>query len=273
MMRLYCPELRAGTVELPPEEAHHAAAVLRAKVGAEVTLIDGQGHEATGTISRIARRGVVVAAGDVRTRPFDCVYRLTIAIALGKAHRQSYVIEKCTELGVAAIWPLITERSVTRPGEAAVEKWSRRAIEAAKQSGRAFVPLIEQPQSFAAILGRTQEFNGGSIADVGVGDQGSEAKSPSPLAKGGGRGVGLPQSTIDNRQTTSLLASVPFLDFLQTQALGAQVLCLIGPEGGWSDAERDAARAAGLTFVRLAPTILRTETAAVTVCAAAALRS
>jgi 16S rRNA (uracil1498-N3)-methyltransferase len=266
-MRLYCPHLRAGDIELPVEEAHHAVVSLRAEVGTPVTLFDGQGHEAQASITSSSKRHLTAQVGEIRTRPFDCAYRLTIVIALGKAHRQSYVVEKCTELGVDQIWPIITQRSVTKPGEAAVAKWSRRAIEAAKQSGRAYVPAIARTQAFSDVLKNIGEFAAMAIADL-----------PSKLAGGplDDQADAADQSTIDIRQSTISPGSVEpvsFLHWLRSFPPGARVACLIGPEGGWSDVEREAARTAGLMPVLLAPNVLRTETAAATACAAAALLS
>lgn len=259
-MRLYCPHLRAGDIELPVEEAHHAVVSLRAGVGTPVTLFDGQGREAQASLTGISKRHITAQVGEIRTRPFDCTYRLTIAIALGKAHRQSYVVEKCTELGVDQIWPMITQRSVTKPGEAAVEKWSRRAIEAAKQSGRAYVPAIAPTRAFRDVLKNLGEFAGTAIADL-LGNRLADG----PLDKADAAD----QSTI----SPGSVEPVSFLHWLRSFPPGARVACLIGPEGGWSEGEREAARTAGLMPVLLAPNVLRTETAAATACAAAALLS
>lgn len=234
--RLFCPQLVPGPLPLLPEEAHHAAGVLRCRPGQEVILFDGHGGEAHGRIAEISRRLVVVEAGPVNRFPYDSDWRLVIAVVMGKAHRQSYLVEKCTELGAAAIWPVHGDRSVTRPGDAAAEKWSRRAIEAAKQSGRRWVTRVESPQTLAQVLARYGEFAATALADLQPG-------------------------------------VLPFLELLKAQPLDASVLVLIGPEGGWSDAERTSARDAGAVQVGLSATVLRTETAAVAACAAAALLS
>jgi 16S rRNA (uracil1498-N3)-methyltransferase len=155
---------------------------------------------------------------------------------MAKTHRQGYLIEKCTELGVAAIWPIVAERSVTRPSEVAVEKWSRRAIEAAKQAERAWTPFVANPVNFAEAVLRVGEFAVAAIADP------------------------------DER-------AVAFQSLLMSQRTGSAILVFVGPEGGWSEAERNMAFSNGITTVRLAPTVLRVETAAIAVCAAASLLS
>jgi 16S rRNA (uracil1498-N3)-methyltransferase len=230
--RLHYPDLSLGGNALTGRELHHAVASLRLEAGAKVILFDGAGREGVGRVVRINRRELVVEVADIEQYPFDVPRRVTIAVAMPKAHRQGYLVEKCTELGVAAIWPITTERSVTKPRAAAVERWSQRAVEAAKQAGRRWIPTIEAPMTFAAAAERVGEFDAAALTD---------AASPSGSLTG----------------------------FLSGLPASGPVLVWVGPEGGWTDAERDRVRSAGVKAVRLGPTVLRTETAAVAVCALA----
>lgn len=232
--RLYCPELREPTVALSPEESHHAATALRLSAGDDVILFNGAGTEANGLITRVTRKRVDVEVSRVKQVPFELTCRLTLGVAMGRAHRQGYLVEKCTELGVAAIWPLIAERSTVRPGAAAVTRWTRRAIEAAKQSQRAWVPVIEAPATVKATIARAAGFDVKAIADVGA-------------------------------------AAIAFPTLLARNRHARSMLILVGPEGGWSDAERRQAVGAGLLETGLGPTILRSETAAVAACAGVAM--
>ena len=234
--RFYCPDLKEGINLLPPEESHHAVSSLRAKAGYEFVVCDGRGREAAARVERVTRRQVHVVVERITERPFDLLHRITLAVAMTKAHRQGYLIEKCTELGAAAFWPILAERSVAKPTSTAVDKWSRRAVEAAKQSARAWVPTVEAPQTFAEAVARIGEFSAAAIAD--------------------------PDSS-----------ATPFTLFLGNHGEGSTLLVFVGPEGGWSEGECRAAAGAGAVFVKLSPTVLRSETAAVTVCAAAALHS
>jgi len=234
--RFFCPHLDLGLNQLPEEESHHAFTSLRLHRGDEVVLFDGVGREGFGVVERIARRSLHVRVPTIHERPFEAAYRITLAVAMAKAHRQGYLIEKCTELGVAAIWPIVAERSVTRPGEAAVDKWSRRAIEAAKQAERAWMPVVARPMKFAEAVVRVGEFTAAVIADP---DE----------------------------------SAIAFQSLLIAQRPGSAVLVFVGPEGGWSEAERSISRANGIKTIRLAPTVLRAETAAVAVCAAVSLLS
>ncbi len=253
--RLFCPNLDEGTVELPPEEARHAVGSLRLKGGAEVVLFDGAGGEADGVVARVGRHSVAVEVGAMTVRPFELAHRITLAVAMGRAQRQGYLIEKCTELGVAAIQPVIAERSVTKPGADAVGKWSRRAIEAAKQSGRAWVPVISVPCSFAESLTYASDFDASCVVH--------------PCAVSD-----VPRS--DEREDsvrTGATSNLPFSALLAELPDSPSVLVWVGPEGGWSDEECRQAVDAGAIAASLGPTVLRTETAAIAVCAAAALAS
>jgi len=233
--RLYCPHLAEGGNSLSVEESHHAAHVLRLRAGDALVLFDGSGREAEARVGRVSRKAVEVEAAAISTRPLDTVHGITLAVALAKSHRHAYLVEKCTELGVAGFWPILAGRSVTRPGDFAVEKWSRRAIEAAKQSERAWVPTFHRPQTLADAVARIGEFEAAALADV------------------------------EGKTTLST--------FLCAQPPGASILVFVGPEGGFAPAEREQLISAGAQPARLAPTILRAETAAVAVCAAEAMLS
>jgi len=231
--RLYCSELALGAVSLSEEEAHHAATVRRLKTGDEVIVFDGAGREGIGRLSSVKRRGVTVEIERIVERPFDLAHRLTLAVAMPKAQRAGYLIEKCTELGVDEIWPILTERSVARPGPSTIGKWSRRAVEAAKQSNRAWVPKIRTAMDFADTLRCVDSFHSVYVADT------ADTAAPWP----------------------TIVTELP---------VSCSILVCIGPEGGWTPAEREAAASAGNVSVRLGPTVLRTETAAIAACAAVA---
>ena len=232
--RLFCPTLTTGVVALPPEERHHATAVLRMSVGDELTLFDGKGTVGVGRIERADRHGIDVLVRRIERRSFDATWQLTLAVAMPRAHRQAYLVEKCTELGAAAIWPIRTECGVAKPGATAVERLRRRAIEAAKQANRAWVPCIPDPQTFEQSVDRMGEFDGASLMH--------------PHA---------PDATF-----ASWIAATP---------AGSSVLVWIGPEGGWAESELRRAREVGAIVTGLGLTLLRTETAAVAACAAATL--
>lgn len=218
-------------IALSPEETRHGAKVLRLRVGDDVVLFDGRGGVANGRVVRAGGGRLEVEAGDPTSHGFDSSVELTVAVALPKTHRQAYLVEKCTELAVAGIWPITTERSVARVSSVAVEKLRRRAIEAVKQSHRFWAPRIETLQTFAQCLEQVGSFEAIYLMDVA-------------------------DDAVSLRSALSELSA------------GQSVLALIGPEGGWTETERTAALAVGARVVRLGQAVLRTETAAVAVCAA-----
>lgn len=237
--RLFCTSIHPGEVALPPEEAHHAGEVLRLSRGDPVLVFDGRGVEAEATVVEANRRGMTVRVHDVRQRSFELPVSLTLAVALPKGPRQLVLVEKCTELGVATIIPMITHRSVVKPG--GIEKLKRRTIEACKQSGRSFVPSIETVRTMADVLGVVSNFACALIASP---DESSPTLSR-VLAELGG---------------STVVSPIP-------------LLVLIGPEGGWEPFELDRATSAVCRCVSLGPHILRTETAAIAACAAVAMFS
>ena len=227
----FCSEIRAGLMELPPEEAHHAASVMRVRVGDRILLFDGRGASAPATVREVRRRLVSVetdAAGE--SRP-PATPRLVLHVSMPKAARQHLLIEKCTELGVSAIQPLLTDRGVAKPSAGADHRWRRFAIEAAKQARQWWLPEFLAAQSLAESL---------------------------DVARAGGLCL-----------IASLASAArPLGDLLLDGGEPAQeVHVWIGPEGGFTPHESAMAAAAGLIEVSLGPSILRVETAAIAVCA------
>ena len=221
--RFHVDRVVAGTVRLSEDESRHAQGSRRLAVGDELAVFDGAGREAWGRIVRCGRDGVEVELEGVqfRERPTPA---LTLAVAIPKGPRQDTMIEKCTELGVAALVPLDTERSVSSTSEHRLGKWRRTAIEAAKQSGQSWIPELRPPASLDEVLASVAEFDAVLVADASGGPW--------------------PETGVFRR-----------------------VLAFVGPEGGWSEAERRRLLAAGARPVSLGPNILRIETAAMALAA------
>lgn len=213
-------------VRLSEPEAKHARLSRRLEVGDSVAVFDGKGAEAQGTIAVASRSAVEVTIGklETRVRPRPA---LTLAIAMPKGPRQDVLIEKCTELGVARIQPIVVERSVAGVSEHKLDKWRRTTIEAAKQSGQCWLPELSPPTPIARFLTQMPSCDF-TLAGI-LPDQGE----PTPISDLVGR--------IQTAET---------------------VLAFVGPEGGWTQAESDALLAAGATAVSLGPNVLRIETAA-----------
>jgi 16S rRNA (uracil1498-N3)-methyltransferase len=222
-------------VPLDPSEAHHARDVLRLTDGAAVEVFDDAG--AVG-------RGVLILRGAdvfVRVEPDGLVppraggVSLVVAAAVPKGDRADWMVEKLSELGVAEFVPLAAARSVVLPeGRGKHDRWLRIATEAAKQSRRAGVMRIAE-------LTRVDD----------------------AIARAAGAGPAWFLSTEEPQATP---AGDAFHQLREAQRLTA----FVGPEGGWTVKERGRFAAAGATPVRLTPTVLRVETAAVTAAAVVA---
>jgi 16S rRNA (uracil1498-N3)-methyltransferase len=217
------------TIELPDAVAHHAVRVTRLVVGDALTLFTGEGGEYASTIARIDKRGAAV-----RIDRYDAIEResalpITLAQAIAATDAMDYAVRKATELGAAAIAPVVTARSAPLPsgtrGERRHAHWREIAVAACEQCGRNRIPDVASPVALSAWLAGWQ--GDGAVLD--------------PTAE---------------RSLAAL--SAPKLPFA----------VLIGPEGGLAPAEIAAAKRAGFAGVRLGPRVLRTETAGVAVLAA-----
>jgi 16S rRNA (uracil1498-N3)-methyltransferase len=222
--RFFVDEVRHGRAVLAGDEARHLRQVLRAEEGQRYELSDNH----TVYLAEIDTVGKEqVAFRVIEELPVTPPpVRLTLLIALTKFDRFEWALEKATELGVEQIVPVAAERSEKGLELAAakrMERWRKILREASEQSRRASMPKLCEPVRLAAALA------------VAPGYFLDEAGGP-PLA-------------------TALAAS--------QAAAGDCVRLAIGPEGGWTDAERELAHKSGWTTVWLGPTILRAETAVV----------
>lgn len=215
-----------GEYVLDPLDSHHAVNVLRLRAGNVVVVFDGIGNYADAAIVLADKKGVRVSVGEILTEP-RLPLELTIATAVPKGKRWQVLVEKCTELGVDRLVPLLTDRSVVR-AEGDPEKWRRWVIEAAKQCRRAFLPEVTHPLRLDEVLAQIRT-GGGCLLHC------------DPLGDG------------------------PAV--IREWLVGAKkALVLIGPEGGFSEAELAACQAAGSRAIKLSNFILRVETAAPAAC-------
>ena len=227
--RLFVPpdRMRANPITVTGEEHHHLARVLRARPGDAVTLFDGAGGELAARVVRVGRAETELAPGPAGPEAIPHAPRagapLVLLTAVPRGGRMDFLVQKCSELGVSRIVPIIAARSVARPEPGRRARWEKIAREAARQCGRADVPVVEAPATLAAALAAPELPERRLVL------------SPSP----GGR---------------SLRALLPD---------PAPTALLVGPEGGLADGESEAAEAAGFVPVSLGSRILRVETAAI----------
>ena len=145
-------DLSPGQVVIDGAEAHHLGTVCRVRPGDAVVLFNGDGHEYPATVAEVGRRAVLVEVADRRSPIRESATRLHMAAALPKGDRAQFLVEKLTELGVAALTPLLTERTVVQPREGKMDKLERYVIEASKQCGRNVLMRIEPPRKWADLL-------------------------------------------------------------------------------------------------------------------------
>ena len=218
---------RGNVVEIGGSDAHKIGRVLRLQPPDRIEVVDSAATAFDATIESV---GSVVRATLTAVVEPDAAAALTVDVAqaVPKASRMEFVIEKCTELGAAAFLPFFCERSVARSvGAAKLERWRRLARGAAQQCGRRDVPEVFEPAQFSALLDRFSDYQRVVFAWE--------------LA---------PKISLSQRLRDALPA-------------GGRVLAVIGPEGGFSHAEADAAaRRGGAALVSLGSRILRTDTAA-----------
>ncbi|MFN2538641.1 MAG: 16S rRNA (uracil(1498)-N(3))-methyltransferase [Mycobacteriales bacterium] len=148
-----CEHLAGETVLLDGPEGRHAALVKRLRVGEVVDLVDGRGTRVTGPITATTRETVTV---EVQARSLEAAPtpRLTVVQALAKGDRGELAIELMTEVGVDVIVPWAATRCIAKWTEKSLQRWRSTAQEAAKQSRRAWFPVVEEVASTAEVAGR-----------------------------------------------------------------------------------------------------------------------
>lgn len=143
---------KAAEVTFDEAESQHLAKVMRANVGDVVVGFDGKGTEYQIELTTVGKKKVV---GTVRSQTEvsrEASRRLTLAVALPKGDRQRWLVEKCVELGVTRLVPLLTKRGVAQPVEKAIERLRRAVIEASKQCERNHLMVVEQGQSLEEVF-------------------------------------------------------------------------------------------------------------------------
>jgi 16S rRNA (uracil1498-N3)-methyltransferase len=227
LIRIFVEAALAGgaRVSVTGPAAAHVQRVLRLAAGDELTLFNGDGHDYPSRIAGFGRGTVEVAVegrGDARP---ESPLAVTLVQGIARSERMDLMVQKATELGVAAILPVTTARSVVRldrdTRERKLAHWRGIAVAACEQCGRARIPTIGVPAARSGRLG-------------------------APAAG-----------------TRFLLAPDAAVSLADAARGEVSVEVLIGPEGGLEVDERDAALAAGFRACRLGPRVLRSETAAI----------
>lgn len=231
LTRVYAegPLASGKRITLEGNAASHITRVLRLRVGASLVLFDGSGGEFEASIDKAHGGTVTVAIGEHHAIERESPLVVTLAQGVSRGERMDMVVQKATELGVTQLVPVLTERSVVRltaqQSDRKVNHWRAITIAACEQCGRNRLPAVAAPVTFAMFLREASA--AGTATRLLLSPEGS--------------------TTLKELR----------------RPLSAPLTVLIGPEGGLTDEEEQAAKAAGFAAVRLGPRVLRTETAAI----------
>lgn len=219
--------INGAEIELDGDRARYLGKVLRARVGDRVTVFNGEGPEWPASITSISKSCVGLELGECVEAGAESPLKIHLVQGISRGERMDFVVQKATELGVKRITPVLTEYGVVKLNPDRAEKrrehWQKIAASACEQSGRTRLPLIDTPLPLKSWFGDKPEKVGAELILVPC------AKTP--------------------------LATVP--------APETKVCVMIGPEGGFSDAEYADAELSGFKAVSLGPRVLRTESAAI----------
>ena len=236
MTRIFLPgiDFSADTVTVTGKDSVHIASALRMRAGESIIICDGEGKDAVCIIKSAKADETVCEIVDVKPSPAELPVKTYIYQSLPKGDKFEFIIQKATELGVCGIIPVLSDRCISRPDGKAFDKKLLRykdiCKEAAQQCGRGVIPQIFPLVDFKNAVS--------SLPDNAAGIFCYEKEK--------------------NTSLRSVLSGIK----------GKEIHVFIGPEGGFSDTEKELADAAGLLSVTFGERILRCETAPVYVMSA-----
>ena len=231
-VHLDLPLAPGAELTLPAGPAAHLVRVLRLGVGNACVLFNGDGLDYAARVVAADKREVRVAVGDAVRVDRESPLRIVLLQGIARGEKMDLILQKGTELGIAEVRPLSSQRSEVKLDQDRAAKrlahWRSVVAAACEQSGRAVIPTVGPPDSLAAVLAK--------------------------LPAGGSRLLLDPDGAVG-------LSSL-------RHSTGDPLLLAVGPEGGWSQSDRDQLHAADFQGLRLGPRILRTETAGLAAIAA-----
>lgn len=277
MVRLHVPQPLAPDAAVLPtlDQSRYLTQVMRLKLGDSLLVFNGRDGEWRCVISEILKKGVVLRAEE-QARPQAMGPDVRLLISVVKKSALEFAVEKATELGARRVGLVVTHRTQTQ--HVRMDRLDAIAIEAAEQTGRLDVPMIDEPVKLADVLDGWEAGRRLMFCDETGGAPAWEALTkPSPSRGEGWEGVDPPASPrmaheaadpVGQRHPRPSLdhpAPTPIPDPSPLEGEGSRSWAiLIGPEGGFSPEERERLRALPFaTAVSLGPRILRADTAAV----------
>lgn len=228
-------QITEETALVTGEPARQITKVLRLKEGDDICLLDNLGNEYDARITSLLKNAVTARILEKKECIGEPRVQLTLAVCLPKGDKLDLIVQKCSELGISNITVVLSERCVARPDSdkiaGRINRWCRIAAEAAEQSGRGRIPVIEYMEDFFSLTDAIRRHPISLIAWEG-----------------------------ENR--------TPIKEVLQANREVESLMLIVGPEGGLTQQEVDIAVKAGAKPVTLGKRTLRCETAAIAACAA-----
>jgi 16S rRNA (uracil1498-N3)-methyltransferase len=227
-----------GCINITGEDVRHMVNVLRSAPGDAIVVSDGLGTDYDAVIERTDKNAVLARITAARINRTEPRFDITLFQGIPKSDKMDFIIQKCVELGVKRIVPVVTARTAVKIGGASgnaslkTARWRRIALEAAKQCDRGIIPAVEEPVMFNKAL---------ELAE------GCDVKL-------------LPYEEEKTKTLRRFIRGLP-------AGIGSRFAVFIGPEGGFDPEEVQEASSCGFVSVSLGPRILRTETAGMAVVA------
>jgi len=231
MSRFYAPRenVKGNNILIDGDEAHHILAVMRLKQSDKVVVFDGSGKEYTGFIKEAKPKSLIVEIISTKTPRPGSLPEITLVQALPKKHKMDYIIEKATELGVASVIPVVSERTVVKVTEEKaaqkIRRWRKIATAASKQCGRRDIPGIMPVAKFYNVIDSVNDYDLALMACFA-------------------------EDTVSVESALSEFES-------------GKIIVFIGPEGDFTPAEIAMAGDANCRFISLGPRVLKSDTAGI----------
>ena len=184
MSRFFAPKenIKGDLIYIDGKEARHILNVMRLKENDKVVVFDGTGREYAGFIKEEKQKSLIVEIVSTKTPSGRTLPEITLAQSVPKREKMDYIVEKSTELGIHAIIPVISERTIARPNDeradARVARWQTIAREASKQCGRTDIPKVEAMQKFYNTVDIINNFDLALFASLSEEDPGTK---PEPI--------------------------------------------------------------------------------------------
>jgi len=234
-------QFQGNHIVIDNDDAHHIIRVMRMTEGSEVIVSDGESRTVIARIEQVEGKSVTLSIVEELPQRAEASWRVTIAQGLPKGDKMELIMQKCTEIGAAGFIPFSSERVIVqydhKKEAKRLERWSKIVKEAAEQSHRDRIPMLQEPKSWKELLKLIPTYDLALFCYERAGDE--------------GHGIGLKDALQKFKQAGNV----------NTDNSNPSILLIAGPEGGFAEREAMEAEEAGALLIGLGSRILRAETA------------